>query len=292
MKRLISVVLAMLIMLSCAAAPLAVYAKKDKLDQPAEFFVGVPDNKEKTLHLAWTGVSGADGYQIYRSNSGKSGTYQLIATTKNLAYTDNNLKQQTLYYYAVRAFAKTGGKTIYSDLYKDDCYTKISKNFAYKKLQQAYQISEQWIYCLEKYCNFKKTVTKKETHIDPDGSEWTYYAEYCLITNKSITTKQALKKYLSKYFDLWKVEAFVDAYYIEKGGRLYVRIPEWGDGGGQYRELAKVRDIVQRKNWITFSVLQTWNDFYGKYYDLQTFTLSRSGTNLVFSDDSWFPDAH
>ena len=258
MKRLISVVLAMLIMLSCTAAPLAVYAKKDKLDQPAEFFVGVPDNKEKTLHLAWTGVSGADGYQIYRSNSGKSGTYQLIATTKNLAYTDNNLKQQTLYYYAVRAFAKTGGKTIYSDLYKDDCYTKISKNFAYKKLQQA----------------------------------WTYYAEYCLITNKSITTKQALKKYLSKYFDLWKVEAFVDAYYIEKGGRLYVRIPEWGDGGGQYRELAKVRDIVQRKNWITFSVLQTWNDFYGKYYDLQTFTLSRSGTNLVFSDDSWFPDAH
>lgn len=64
-----------------------------------------------SLKLAWSEVSGADGYQIYRSQNETSG-FKKVATVKGdstVTYTDSGLEAGTDYYYKVRAYS--GSKT-------------------------------------------------------------------------------------------------------------------------------------------------------------------------------------
>lgn len=65
-----------------------------------------------SLNLEYTKVSGATGYQIYRSTS-KNGTYQKIKTTKELTYKDTDTISSKAYYYKVRAYKKAKAKTTY-----------------------------------------------------------------------------------------------------------------------------------------------------------------------------------
>ena len=59
------------------------------------------------LKASWSGVSGAAGYELYRSVNGKD--YELIATTtaKVKTYTDGNVNRGIQYSYKVRAIGKT-----------------------------------------------------------------------------------------------------------------------------------------------------------------------------------------
>lgn len=68
----------------------------------------------KKLKLAWSKVSGANGYQIYRSTSEK-GSYTRLAevNAKTTDYTDKTVKPAKKYYYKVRAISKKSGKTGY-----------------------------------------------------------------------------------------------------------------------------------------------------------------------------------
>ena len=61
----------------------------------------------KTIRISWKKVSGAEGYQIYRSAE-KNGTYKKIATVKGGNKTSYKNKKRTtgkVYYYKVRAYA-------------------------------------------------------------------------------------------------------------------------------------------------------------------------------------------
>ncbi len=65
--------------------------------------------------LKWEKSSGADGYEIYRSNT-KNGTYKKIKTISNkntLTFTNTKLTKSKDYYYKVRAYRKVDGKTVY-----------------------------------------------------------------------------------------------------------------------------------------------------------------------------------
>ncbi len=64
------------------------------------------------VSISWSAVSGASGYQLYRSTS-QGGTYSLVKTTAARSYTNSKLKTGTTYYYKVRAYKKVGGKKIY-----------------------------------------------------------------------------------------------------------------------------------------------------------------------------------
>lgn len=69
-----------------------------------------------TVKLAWNKVSGATGYEIYKSNA-KNGTYKKIATVKGesaATYTVKSLARDTIYYYKVRAYRTVSGRTGYS----------------------------------------------------------------------------------------------------------------------------------------------------------------------------------
>lgn len=72
----------------------------------------------KTVTLKWKKISGATGYQIYRSYT-KNGTYKKLATVKKstLSYKDKKAKDGTVYY-KVRAYVKKNGKAVFSDFSK------------------------------------------------------------------------------------------------------------------------------------------------------------------------------
>ena len=294
MKRAISLLLVLVTLLSFAALPAQAASKGKALSELGDILVQVPDNKAKTLEISWYDYGNQpDGYQVYRSTSGKSGTYQKIATLKKTKYTDTGLKNQTVYYYAVRAFQTKGGKTIYSPFIKSSNFTKITKAYARKLLMKAYQVSDDWIYIVnEKNCDWDQYFSIKKKVTFSDGTSEVVELYYSPILHKTITTKEKLKTYLKKYFADYRVDEFVDKFYLEKNGKLYVQSPEWGDGAGQLRDKDQVLDLLQSRYWVNFTVKETWQDPYGTFYDMSMHSLTLLGTRPVFDDDAWFPEAY
>lgn len=75
-----------------------------------------------TAKLTWAKVSGATGYEIYRSNK-KSGSYRKIKTVNKgttTSYTNNKLSCGKTYYYKIRAYRTDGKVKYYSS------YSKVS----------------------------------------------------------------------------------------------------------------------------------------------------------------------
>ena len=64
------------------------------------------------VKITYQKITGASGYQIYRSNS-KNGKYSLIKTTSNKSFI-NSIKLKRTYYYKVRAYKIINKKRIYS----------------------------------------------------------------------------------------------------------------------------------------------------------------------------------
>jgi len=67
----------------------------------------------KSIKISWSKVSGANGYEIYRSTT-KGGTYKLIKATSSTSYSDTSLKTNQTYYYKLRACCETASAKTYS----------------------------------------------------------------------------------------------------------------------------------------------------------------------------------
>lgn len=80
----------------------------------------------------WKSVSGASGYEIYRSTNAKSGFKKIkTVSNKTKSYTDYLLGVRT-YYYKVRAYKKVSGKTVYGAYSTvKSCKTKKPINTTY-----------------------------------------------------------------------------------------------------------------------------------------------------------------
>lgn len=68
-----------------------------------------------SVKLTWAKISGASGYEVYRSGS-KNGTYSRVTTLTSgntLSYNNINLTTGKTYYYKVRAYRIINGKKIY-----------------------------------------------------------------------------------------------------------------------------------------------------------------------------------
>lgn len=69
------------------------------------------------ITASWKKVAGAEGYQIWRSES-KNGTYKRIHTVTSgatLSYGDSTVKAGTTYYYKIRAYRKPDGTAVFSN---------------------------------------------------------------------------------------------------------------------------------------------------------------------------------
>lgn len=74
----------------------------------------------KKVSVKWKKVTGAKGYEIFRSSSKKKGFKKLKSCTKT-GYTDKLTKKKT-YYYKVRAYTIIGNKKVYSS------FSAVKKN--------------------------------------------------------------------------------------------------------------------------------------------------------------------
>ncbi|MFB7141327.1 fibronectin type III domain-containing protein [Gottfriedia sp. NPDC056225] len=63
--------------------------------------------------VSWSSVSGASGYEIYRSTS-ITGSYSLVKSTTSTSYTNSSLTKKKTYYYKVRTYRTVGSTKVYS----------------------------------------------------------------------------------------------------------------------------------------------------------------------------------
>ncbi|NCE98832.1 hypothetical protein [Emergencia sp. 1XD21-10] len=71
---------------------------------------------DRTPKSTWKAISGASGYEVYRTREGKN-SYKKICTTKKTSFTDSystDFKYYYTYEYKVRAYRIVNGKKIYS----------------------------------------------------------------------------------------------------------------------------------------------------------------------------------
>jgi len=81
----------------------------DLLPKPATVTVNNGSPAESSLIVAWSPVSGAEGYRVYRSAT-QTGTYSQTGSdiTGVTTYTDSGLAELTSYFYKVSAFDSEG----------------------------------------------------------------------------------------------------------------------------------------------------------------------------------------
>lgn len=174
------------------------------------------ENKSKNLKLTWNKLSYASGYQIYRSTTGKTGSYKKIATLKSAinTYRDTNLKSSTVYYYAVRAFKKTNKGIKYGNLKKADLSTKLTKAYIDKLWEKANHVYSNWLYGCA-YADWD------DYFVVEDGTA--YGRSYCKVNHKTIKSVKDLKKLVRKYFAEDTLnESYLYNKYIDYNGNLYV----------------------------------------------------------------------
>ncbi|MGN1418722.1 MAG: hypothetical protein ACI4W6_05285, partial [Acutalibacteraceae bacterium] len=76
--------------------------------------VAVKSTESRKATVSWSAVSGASGYEIYRSTK-SGGTYTKVKTVSSSTkkYTDSSLKGGSKYYYKVRAYRTVNGSKVY-----------------------------------------------------------------------------------------------------------------------------------------------------------------------------------
>ncbi len=76
-----------------------------------------------SIKLSWGAISGASGYEVYRSTT-STGTYALQGTVTTNTYSKTSLVRGTVYYYKVRAYRLVGTTKVYGE-YSTPKYLKI-----------------------------------------------------------------------------------------------------------------------------------------------------------------------
>lgn len=116
-KRLTSALLAAAVAVSMAAASgITAHAEEFCLTgaAPAKVSGLTATARSTSVTLKWKKVSGAGGYKIYRceSSTGKWKGIKNIKSGSTVKFNSNGLKKNTAYKFRVKAYKKSGGKTV------------------------------------------------------------------------------------------------------------------------------------------------------------------------------------
>ena len=273
MKRSIAILLTLILLCggilpAFAESDWHAYLEGDTSLAAISSFKITTDGKAKQLELKWSALPRAMEYFIYRSTTGKSGSYQKIADTTATWYTDTGLKNSTTYYYAVRAAAWNGERTIYSPYKKACLSTRITKSYAAKRFNAAYKAMGKVYYVVD----FDDCILK-----DEDGG-------YFYIALKGVNSLAQFRKYLQKYFTkALASRMFPDA--KEEDGKVYIFLPE-GIGADDYLKLNKT--TVSGVKYTDTRVKMRVNETYGTFYDEDFKTSTVQG--LTFENGKWVFD--
>ena len=67
------------------------------------------------VDVRWSAVTGAAQYEVYRSDSGKAGTFRIVRRTTATSWQDTGAAAGKIYYYVVRAMKGSGTSAVYGD---------------------------------------------------------------------------------------------------------------------------------------------------------------------------------
>ncbi len=93
-------------------------AKIEALDVTPVVTAGNRESDGKPT-LKWEAVKGAVEYEVYRSTSGKDGTFYKQYTTTGKSYTHTSAVEGKTYYYKVRGVSESGTKGLFSEVVKN-----------------------------------------------------------------------------------------------------------------------------------------------------------------------------
>ncbi|MGN0460572.1 MAG: fibronectin type III domain-containing protein [Ruminococcus sp.] len=110
LKKLSCLLLVLICAVTCISLP-AVDASA-KVVKPSKVVISSLNRENKsTVKLSWKAASRAKGYQVYMKTNG--GGYKKIKTTTGRTLKKAGLKVGSSYYFKVRAYTKSKGKTYY-----------------------------------------------------------------------------------------------------------------------------------------------------------------------------------
>lgn len=125
-----------------------------------------------SIKLTWKKVTGADGYRVYQYNS-KTGKYEAIKTLTGTSYTVKKLKAGTSYKFAVKAYSKADGETLWASSYKTITTTTKPATPTLKATAGSKQATISWkkvtgatgyvVYMQDEFGDYEKIGTTKNT---------------------------------------------------------------------------------------------------------------------------------
>ena len=160
--------------------------------------------KTETITVTWTKSAGytISYYNVYRSTTGKDGSFKKIGTSKTKTYTDKTAKPGTKYYYRVRGVRTLDGKNYLTKL-SNKPYAKI------KKVTAAY-VKESKMTIRSYYAGKAIKVTWTSPRVKVDGYEiWRSKTGKAGSYSKVYTTK-------NNYYTDTKLAAGAKRYYKVK----------------------------------------------------------------------------
>ena len=186
-----------------------------KMKPPAGVSVKVKLKSVNAVTVSWKKISGAKGYEVYRSASAK-GKYKrckVLASAGSTSYTDKHLTGGRTYYYKVRAYKTSGKKKLYG------AYSKAGKKLvkgalSTPKLERPskFKIGEpmklQW--------NRIRNADKLDIYCGKNGGR---YQKIKTVRGSSVQTSIPTEKYDFKKGNTYRFR--IRAYYKTDGVTIY-----------------------------------------------------------------------
>ena len=252
MKRALAFIFSLFLCLSILPVPNAVVLAAGGSAPAAVSGLQITTAKKaKLLKLTWKQQDAADGYQIYRSTSGKTGSFQKIATVgTQTSYVDKHLKSATTYYYKVRAFSKQSGKAVFGPFAKAHLSTKITASFVKKKFNATVKFLDAFY---STGTDFDRMVLRP--HTDAYG---TYDDPHYRFSYKGCRTKAQLKQHLTKYVSGTVADAILAEKFMMIDGKLYIWFPPLGAEAAMDLAKTKVSDLHCADRKATVQIGAFW----------------------------------
>ena len=215
------------------------------------------EGKKTQVLLSWSTFFRGDGVQIYRSETGKKGSYQRIASVRGkTSYRDTGLSANTIYYYKLRGFTKTDDGYAYTPYQKAVGATALTQSFLKKQLSAALTAAHQWMDTAMVRCkNGRAIVRTTET------DEGLVTGTFREVNRGSIHSTAKLKRYLRRFFSRDLVDSFVDSYYCDYNGGLYLLEGEAPDATYYVLSETTLKNVRQGGAYVTFDALLRRPDF-------------------------------
>lgn len=243
--------------------------------------------KAGQLVLQWTAVPRAQGYIILRSATGKTGSYKKIAEESGTAYTDAGLRHSTVYYYAVRPYARNGEKTVCGPSRKANLSTRITKSYAAGRFVQAWKAMDKFTEAYDKNA-FDNGAAVQKTRGD-------WYGFYFPFTLKGCKTKADAVQYLNRWFTKASAKRIAAFFLKTIRGKLYIWLPQDpGSVGTLVINDVSVRKIVYSDKRVVCKFGLWIVPLFGAEentpleYAPQKLTMGYENGRWLFEDDGWY----